>query len=55
MVGVALVGLGWWGRKMGALIKRQSREIELVRAVEPNAAAAKEVGDAARDSDHRRT
>ena len=45
MVGVALVGLGWWGRKMGALIKKQSREIELVRAVEPNAAAAKEVGD----------
>ena len=45
MVGVALVGLGWWGRKMGALIKMQSREIELVRAVEPNAAAAKEVGD----------
>jgi predicted dehydrogenase len=44
MIGVALVGLGWWGRKMGALIKKQSREIELVRAVEPNAAAAKEVG-----------
>ena len=47
MVGVALVGLGWWGRKMGALIKKQSRQIELVRAVEPNAAAAKEVGDRA--------
>ena len=44
MVGVALVGLGWWGRKMGALIKKQARELELVRAVEPNAAAAKEVG-----------
>lgn len=45
MVGVALVGLGWWGRKMGALIKKQSRQIKLVRAVEPNAAAAKEVGE----------
>jgi predicted dehydrogenase len=45
MLGVALVGLGWWGRKMGALIKKQSRQIKLVRAVEPNAAAAKEVGE----------
>ena len=44
MVGVALVGLGWWGRKMGALIKAQGREIKLIRAVEPNEAAAKEVG-----------
>src|ERR1700677_168727 len=45
MIRVAMVGLGWWGRKMGALIKNQSREIELVGAVEPNATAAKEVGD----------
>jgi len=44
MVGVALVGLGWWGRKMGALIKAQGKAIELVRAVEPNEAAAKQVG-----------
>jgi predicted dehydrogenase len=44
MVGVALVGLGWWGRKMGALIKAHGKAIELVRAVEPNGAAAKEVG-----------
>ena len=44
MVGVALVGLGWWGRKMGALIKAQGRDIALIRAVEPNEAAAKEVG-----------
>jgi predicted dehydrogenase len=44
MVGVALAGLGWWGRKMGALIKAQGKEIRLARAVEPNAAAAKEVG-----------
>ncbi|HSV01545.1 MAG TPA: Gfo/Idh/MocA family oxidoreductase, partial [Roseiarcus sp.] len=44
MVGVALVGLGWWGRKMGALIKARGKEIELIRAVEPNEAAAKEVG-----------
>jgi predicted dehydrogenase len=44
MVGAALVGLGWWGRKMGALIKAQGKEIQIVRAVEPNGAAAKEVG-----------
>lgn len=44
MVGVALVGLGWWGRKMGALIKAQGKEIALVRAVEPNGDAAKQVG-----------
>src|SRR5579872_1677209 len=44
MVGVALVGLGWWGRKMGALIKAQGKEMRLVRAVEPNEAAAGEVG-----------
>ena len=46
MVGVALVGLGWWGRKMGALIKAHGKAIQLVRAVEPNEAAAKEVGAA---------
>ena len=44
MVGAALVGLGWWGRKMGALIKAHGKAIQLVRAVEPNEAAAKEVG-----------
>jgi predicted dehydrogenase len=44
MVGVALVGLGWWGRKMGALIKARGKEIQLVRAVEPNEATAMEVG-----------
>ena len=43
MVGAALVGLGWWGRKMGALIKTHGKEIQLVRAVEPNEAAANEV------------
>jgi len=44
MVGVALVGLGWWGHKMGALIKAQGKEMRLVRAVEPNEAAAKAIG-----------
>jgi predicted dehydrogenase len=43
MVDVASVGLGWWARKMGALIKK-SRETELLRAAEPNA-AAKDAGD----------
>ena len=34
--------MGWW---VAMWPRRQSREIELIRAVEPNAAAAKEVGD----------
>ena len=53
MVGVALVGTGWWGRKMGALIEEESRQIKLVRAVEPNAAAGQGGRRAARDLDHR--
>lgn len=40
MIGVAMVGLGWWGRKMSALIHGQSRTMRLVRAVEPNHNAA---------------
>jgi len=43
MIGVALVRLGLGARKVGALIKK-SRETELIRAAEPNA-AAKDAGD----------
>jgi Oxidoreductase family, NAD-binding Rossmann fold len=43
MIGVALVRLGWGARKVGALIKK-SRETEVIRAAEPNA-AAKDAGD----------
>lgn len=40
-VRVALVGLGWWGRKIAVTVK-DSREIQIVRAVEvdPEAAAS---------------
>jgi predicted dehydrogenase len=44
MIGIALVGLGWWGRKMGTLLQERSNKIRLVRAVEPDPAAATEVG-----------
>jgi predicted dehydrogenase len=40
MIGVAMVGLGWWGRKMSTLIHDHSRTMRLVRMVEPNRDAA---------------
>jgi len=40
MIGVAMVGLGWWGRKMSVLVRGQSRTMRIVRAVEPNHNAA---------------
>jgi predicted dehydrogenase len=42
MIGVALVGLGWWGRKMGQVIQERSSAIRLTRVVEPNGTAAEE-------------
>ena len=39
-VKVAMVGLGWWGRKMTAVLKSASTEIEIVCAAEPNPAGA---------------
>lgn len=46
-VKVAVVGLGWWGRQVVAGL-RTSRELEVVRVVDPNreahAAAAAEWG-----------
>lgn len=35
-VGIALVGLGWWGKKMLAVLAAAPAEIKVVRAVEPN-------------------
>jgi predicted dehydrogenase len=35
-VRVAMVGLGWWGRKMTAVLQRAHDDIEIVCAVEPN-------------------
>lgn len=35
-VGIALVGLGWWGKKMLAVLAAAPADIRVVRAVEPN-------------------
>jgi predicted dehydrogenase len=37
-VKVAMIGLGWWGRKMTAVLQKASDEIEIVCAAEPNPA-----------------
>jgi predicted dehydrogenase len=35
MLNVAMVGLGWWGRKMTAVVQGRSARLRIVRAVEP--------------------
>jgi predicted dehydrogenase len=40
MVNVAMVGLGWWGRKMIDVVHGHSDVVEIVRVVEPNTNAA---------------
>lgn len=42
-VNVALVGFGWWGRKMSSLIRERSQALRLVAVAEPDAAAARDV------------
>jgi predicted dehydrogenase len=44
MLKVAIVGLGWWGRIMTTLITRHSSRLKVVRLVDSNLAAAREVG-----------
>ena len=39
-VKVAMIGLGWWGKKMTAVLQKASDEIEIVCAAEPNPAGA---------------
>ena len=39
-VKVAMIGLGWWGKKMTAGLKRASQDIEIVCAAEPDPAGA---------------
>src|SRR6478735_8412198 len=34
-VKVAMIGLGWWGRKMTAVLQRAMDDIEIVCAAEP--------------------
>jgi predicted dehydrogenase len=35
-VGIALVGMGWWGKKMLSVLQAAPADIRVVRAVEPN-------------------
>ena len=35
-VGVALIGMGWWGKKMLNVLGAAPKDIRVVRAVEPN-------------------
>jgi predicted dehydrogenase len=44
-VKVAMIGLGWWGRKMSAVLKKATDDIEIVCAAEPNS-AGKEFAEA---------
>ncbi|MBP0589462.1 Gfo/Idh/MocA family oxidoreductase [Paraburkholderia sp. LEh10] len=40
MLNVAMIGLGWWGRKMTTLVQSHSDEMRIVRAVDPNVEAS---------------
>ena len=35
-VGIALIGMGWWGKKMLNVLGAAPSDIRVVRAVEPN-------------------
>lgn len=37
-VKIAMIGLGWWGRKMTAVLQKATADIEIVCAAEPNPA-----------------
>lgn len=39
-VKVAMIGLGWWGRKMTAVLRKAADDIEIVCAAEPHPAGA---------------
>ncbi|MBV1701028.1 MAG: Gfo/Idh/MocA family oxidoreductase [Hyphomicrobiales bacterium] len=42
-VGIALIGLGWWGKKMLNVLAAAPADIRVVRAVEPNIASVREL------------
>src|SRR5260370_42464425 len=44
-VKVAMIGLGWWGKKMTAVLQKAKDDIEIVCAGEPNS-AGKEFAEA---------
>ena len=41
MINLAMVGLGWWGRKMVDVVHGRSEVVRIARAVEPDADAAR--------------
>ena len=45
MVNVAMVGLGWWGRKMVDVVHGHNEVVTIVRVVEPNTNAARPFAD----------
>ena len=42
-VGIALIGMGWWGQKMLAVLQDAPDDIRVVRAVEPNIEAVRQL------------
>ena len=40
-VGVALIGMGWWGKKMLNVLAAAPADIRVVRAVEPEVEAVR--------------
>ncbi|MGY9048397.1 hypothetical protein P775_11605 [Puniceibacterium antarcticum] len=44
-VGIALVGMGWWGQKMLNVLQAAPDDISVVRAVEPNVASVRDLCD----------
>ena len=42
-VRLALIGMGWWGKKMLSVLEAAPADIRVVRAVEPNAEAVREL------------
>ena len=44
-VGVALIGMGWWGKKMLSVLGAAPADIRVVRAVEPNLETARALCD----------
>jgi predicted dehydrogenase len=45
-VGIALIGMGWWGKKMLDVLAAAPGDIRVVRAVEPNVESVQELCDA---------
>lgn len=42
-VKIALVGMGWWGQKMLSVLQSAPEDIQVVRAVEPNLEAVRQL------------